>query len=140
MGNAVYTKKLIMDYLTQKGLNYRDDSDSSSQSLVLGWSLDNLNVQVHVILDDDGDSLQVGAMLPVKVPEGKLPAALMAVNEANRAYRWISFSLDLDDGTILGQVDAVVEPSTVGAETFELIMRTCNIVDDAYPKIMHAIY
>ena len=60
-------------------------------------------------------------------------------NSLNGEYRWVKFYID-GDGDIAVSMDAVVDIDTVGAECIQLVNRMVNIYDDAYPRLMRAIW
>ena len=46
--------------------------------------------------------------------------------------------MDEKDNTITVAEDAVTQLDSVGAETFELVLRMTRIIEDAYPELMRA--
>lgn len=140
MSSAEETKQLVISTFESKGLKYQDVSRGEMPVISVGMHLRSTNIDILIFFDQDGDSLHMSTMLPFVVPAEKLPAVLMAVNAANKSYRWIDYYVDMDDNTVMGEMDAVVDAATAGDETFELVMRMCSIVDDVFPILMRTIY
>ncbi len=61
------------------------------------------------------------------------------LNAENAKYRWIKFYVD-DDNDIRAEMDAVLDLDTAGDECFELMLRMCDIVDDAYVEIQKGFW
>ncbi|MBR3314094.1 MAG: YbjN domain-containing protein [Atopobiaceae bacterium] len=140
MATGAETKQIVLAYLDEQGIRYSDRSDERVQCVHFGWTTRVMSdIQLDLFFDDNGETIHLATMLPLMVPEDKLAMALVEVNRCNKQYRWIDFYLD-DDSTIMGEIDAVVEPSTAGAEILQLIQRTLGICDDAYPKFMRLIW
>ncbi len=140
MASAVETKQNVLAYLDTQGIKYTDESDSRLQRVNFGWNTKYIQgIKINIYFDDDGNSFHLSTMLPFMVPESKLAAMLVEVNRANKQYRWIDFYLD-DDRTVMGEIDAVIEPRTAGEEVLELLHRTLSICDDVYPSLMKLIY
>ncbi len=140
MGSAVESKRNVLAYLDTQDIKYTDESDSDVVRVTFGWNTKLIqDIKINLFFDDDGESIHLSTMLPFMVPESKLAAMLVEVNRANKQYRWIDFYLD-DDRTVMGEIDAVIEPRTAGEEVLELLYRTLSICDDVYPTLMKLIY
>lgn len=140
MASAMEMKNRVIQTLEAKGIRYNDDSDSSLQRLSFGWNTDNISgLRLAMYFDEDGDSIHLSTMLPLMIPGDKLPQALVEVNSWNKRLRWVDLYLD-DDRTIMGEMDAVIEPSTAGDEIVELLMRTLSICDDVYPTFARLVW
>lgn len=140
MVSAEAIKQQAKSFLEATGIKSMDLSDETHAVLSTAWRLDTMKLGVLVVFDSDGESLQVSSVLPMRVPKGKLLEALDAVNTINKTYRWTRFYVDPEDGRVMSQVDAVVNPDTVGPVVRELIIRTTNIADDAYPILIKELY
>lgn len=122
------------------GIKYDDLSDSQMQRISFGWNTKVISgIRITIFFDDDGDSIHLSTMLPLTIPEDKLAQALVEVNNWNKRLRWIDLYLD-DDRTIMGEMDAVIEPSTAGDEIIELVMRCLSICDDVFPTFARLVW
>ena len=125
-------------YLDGRGIKYREMNENNVR---ISYSGDNTNdISVNVIFDEDGDGLVALRCWSFgKVPEDKRSKMLETCNDLNNNYRWVKFSIDKDND-IAVSLDAVIDIQTVGEECFQLVMRTVNIYDEAYPILMHALW
>lgn len=73
------------------------------------------------------------------VPDEKLSDLYAECNALNAEYRWLKFYIDKDNDLMIGD-DAIVSAESAADECFELLIRRFNIIKEAKPKIMRAIY
>lgn len=140
MATPQQMKQLLIAKVESLGIKYDDLSDAQLQRISFGWNTKVISgIRVNVYFDEDGDSIHLSTMLPITIPEEKLAQALVEVNNWNKRLRWIDLYLD-DDRTIMGEMDAVIEPSTAGDEIVELLMRTLSICDDVYPTFARLVW
>lgn len=140
MASAEDIKRLFIKTLDGQDVKYDDVSDSDTQVVRVGWhtkAYDSLGI--YFFFDEDGTSAHIQATIPISIPEDRLPNMLMAINSANRSYRWIDFYLD-EDGDVTGEMDAVLDTATAGDELFELMIRFVDICNDVNPTFMRAIW
>ncbi len=91
-----------------------------------------------VFADDDGHYLSL-YMIYERISEDKFAEALVACNDLNRQYKWVSYYID-DDNDIVIKNNAILTPETAGEVAFELLVRMITIADEAKPTLMKAIY
>ena len=140
MATAMEMKQRLIAKADEMGIKYDDVSDSRMQRISFGWNTKVITgLRITVFFDDDGDSVHVSTMLPLSIPEAKLAQALVLVNNWNKRLRWIDLYLD-DDQTIMGEMDAVIEPATAGDEIIELILRMLSICDDVFPDFAKLVW
>lgn len=141
MSDMTAIKTIVTDYFKSRDIKFSyDDDPATGRAIAVPWSLCSLNLTPHVILDRDGTSLAVGAMLPMRVPAGKLLDAFDVVNAINSRYRWVCFYVDTSDNTIMMRADANVDPTTAGPIALNLVLRMTHIANDAYPRIVKALF
>lgn len=132
-------KKVTESFLNEckkQGLKILDQDSMFGKDIIsLRFGLDNTKLLVRVFFDDETTAAIRGYDY-VKVAEDKQAEALLCCNEMNKKMRWVKFVLD--DEEISVEDDAVIEENTAGAEILELIIRMCNIADEAYPVFMEA--
>lgn len=131
-------KRAYMQYMDSQGVKYLDKDEHVVR---VSYSGDNLNtIPVYVFFDQDGDGIvTLRCWDIVKIPEDKMAKALITCNEMNKRFRWVKFYVD-KDRDIMAEMDAVVDMQTVGAECVQLVKRTVNIIDDAYPEFMRVVW
>ena len=95
-------------------------------------------VRYFIDFDEDGHSVNISGMDIASFGD-KLAQGFVVANRLNHQYRWIKFIIH-DDGNIITQNDAVIEPGTAGKEIMELIARNMHILDNVYPEIMKEIW
>lgn len=89
--------------------------------------------------DPTGDTVNVKMFSICKVGEEKLMNMYVTLNEINYEYRWIKMYMD-NDNEVTASGDAIINPETAGEECFEILLRYLSILDDAYPRIMKALW
>ena len=131
LGNTPAHKilKLFASYMDLKGIRYdvREESDLITIDFTNGDHYD--RIRITFVADDDGESVAVRAFSLRQYSKRQLPDAYEFCNRMNYKYRWCRFYVDSDD-ELTAAIDAVITPATAGAECFELLARTDNIVDD----------
>lgn len=132
-------KERFVAFMDEQGIKYTDFDDRAVQ-LAFHSDVVPQGVRVVVIFDKENDNaVHFVSKGFVKVPESSLSAALLAVNEANAKFRWAKFYL-ADDSDIVAEDDAILDMNNVGQECASICFRISNIVDEAYPILMKAIY
>ena len=128
-------------YLKSNGYEYDETEDG--QALRLGvMGLDNMGqAEVVVIFDDDDESAALRIFnIGSPVPASKKPELYRVMSGLNNDFRWVKFSIDEDDDTIEAAIDAVLTPEGAGEIVFELVNNLLGITDEAYPRIMKALW
>ena len=131
-------KEACMAYLDAQGIKYQDRND---HVISVGYSCENIHsLDVYLFFDKDGDGLvQLSTWGFAKFSEKNYAKGLISCNEMNSQYRWVKFYLD-SDRDVFATIDARIDMQTVGEECYELIRRMVNIVDNAYPVFMKAVW
>lgn len=130
--------KMFMSYLESKDTRGTFLNDEESVIRV-GWNLNNCKLNIYFFFGSDGTDVHlIGDGFCKSGPE-KREAVLNAVNECNKHFRWMKFVLK-DEGDVEVEDDAVIQLDSCAEECFELMIRMCSIVDDAYPILMKAMW
>lgn len=131
-------KSLYMHYLDQNGVHY---TDAAEFRVTVSYKGDNINsIPIQVFFDKNGKQfVQLDCWNIAKFNEQKMAVGLVTCNALNAKYRWAKFYLD-SDMDVRCQADLVVEPNSVGEEIQEVLKRLVNIIDEAYPEIMKALW
>ncbi len=130
-------KQLYMDYMDENGIKYSDVDDFVVRVAYTG---DNLkSIPVHVFFDKTGDSVINMVCFEIANFKSNTAAGLIACNEMNSKYRWVKFYID-NDGDLFCSLDAYIDEDTCGEECRNLVGRIVNIVDEAYPVFMRALW
>ncbi len=126
-------------FLNAKGVKYDVSENESNTIVIASFQMKNTSIRVSCFMDNNNQNVALRCFDFIKVTEDKYANALLAVNQCNSKYRWVKFIID-DEMCINAQDDAVITPDTAGEETFELLARMLNIVDECYPIFMKAIW
>lgn len=137
MGACIENTKKFFD---GKGLHYEVLKDGKALRVGFGGLKNREAVKIIIIFDDSDRTVAIRAFDLCKIPADKVANLYETCSDLNKQFRWIKFYVDKSDNTINAANDAVVSPDTVGSEVYELVMRTCNIVDEAYPELMKAMW
>jgi len=74
-----------------------------------------------------------------KLPIDRQFEVLSALNELNREYRFVRFYTDQEDYVTV-QIDRIIAVNETADPVMEMIARILRIIDEAYPRIMKAIW
>lgn len=66
-------------------------------------------------------------------------AVLNLVNKLNKTYRFFSFYID-DDSSLTLEANAIVKENESAKEVVELMMLSCEVLDDCYPDIQRVMW
>lgn len=96
-------------------------------------------IELRFISTDDDNDVAIRILSFVRVPESKRGAVLEAINELQRRFRYVNFSVD-DDGDLHIGYDLPLHTENVGEVAMEMFIRMVKIADDAYPVLMRALW
>lgn len=126
----------VIEFFKAKNLNFIPSrSDEKVDILDFPWEGRSLKC---IFTGDDGEYLSLFYYLE-SAPEDKYADVLMVCNEMNAKYKWVKFYIDSDNDITL-QDDAILNVNNAGDETLELIVRMIDILNNAKPIFMRAIY
>ena len=132
-------KETFVAYMKEKDIKF-EDLDERAVRLRFHSDVVAQGVEVLVIFDKENHHgvhfLASGFCI---VPENKFAAVLMACNEANATYRWAKFYVN-EKMDVFVEDDAILDIANVGEECTEIAFRLTDIIDEAYPSLMKAIY
>ena len=131
-------KSPYLRYMDTKGIKYNDRGDNT---VMVKYTGDNLKtISILVLFDKDGDNLvQFACWEIARFNDDKYAAGMITCNSMNAKFRWVKFYID-EDKDIRAEMDAYVDLGTVGEECSHLVSRMVNIIDEAYPEFMKALY
>lgn len=135
------TTAALIRELERRQLKYDcEERESRSDVVSLKFTGENLPGSIiKVFLGESGMDLTVACFSLVKVPQPKRVEMLELLNEVMDNYRWLKLYLD-SDSEVTSQVDAIVDDRIAGIVGAELILRTVNILDNIYPRIMKIMW
>jgi len=112
----------------------------SSSAVKVSWNGEVAKDQtMYFISNDDDSDVHAENMAMAHVPAGKKDAVLSCLNGLNRRFRYAKFSLD-DYSDVRVEYDFPLESKNAGPIAKEVFLRFMNIIDDAYPEVMKAIW
>ncbi len=130
--------------MERKGIKYSYEgvrSNSNNEVVVIKYNCDNVDtITVTFFFNSDCEDASIRIFDLVKVPANKAVSILQTVNKINNTYRFAKFCLDTNDNTIQLEMDPVFRGNDVAEICVELLSRSVNIADEAYPEFMKAIY
>lgn len=135
------TTNAFIQALDQRGTKYTTRTMDNGKDLVKvvyrGENAD--SITVNLVFNADCEDVAVRSFSICKIPETKIPAIMLKLNDLNARFRWLKFYMD-SDNEITAEMDAVITPVTAGPVCVELMLRSVNIIDDAYPELMKALW
>ena len=137
MGLAIQMAKAFFE---SKNLRVNQTDDGKALRIGMGGMKNLQQTEVYVIFDDDDHSAAIRIFGFTQVAPEKYPVMYKVCSEMNKKFRWVKFYVNKDRNSINAEDDAKFEPETCGAEIFELVIRMLQIVDEAYPEFMKALW
>ena len=131
----------FMSECDRVGLKYRDSRDLEDGSSLVVCGVDGKNnARYNVLFLFDKDQHAVSVRIPglLQFEAEKEDEMRRLANEQNGVYRWLKFFTK--EGRVCVQADAIVSEETADRICVELLLRTMKIIDDVYPKYMHALW
>jgi hypothetical protein len=138
MGNAA--AKMFKSYMDAKEMKCKIVDDEEERVIKAAWTLENTDMEIIFTFGEDNHDVHMQGYNFLRVSENNFDKMLSAVNECNAKYRWVKFTLDQKHGQIIAEEDAVISLDTCAEDTFELMIRMTQIVDEAYPIFMKAMW
>ena len=127
--------ELFKKKLESKKMNFRSGTQDDTSVIDFPYSG---KVAKLLFSGDEGGYLSIYLVFE-SVPKDKTGAVLVACNELNAQYKWVTFYVDSDNDVVFHN-DAILTPETAADEAYELLVRMLKIMDDVKPVIMKAIY
>lgn len=131
-------KQLFIKYMEEKGIKYTDRDENH---VTVSYSGDNIkSIKFHVAFDKDGEGMvQIYAWDIGNFGGDKTAKGIEVCNELNAKYRWVKFYLDSDKDVCVS-TDSYICEANAGSVCLNLVRRMVNIVDEAYPSFMRALW
>ena len=135
------TTAAFLDLLNQSGIKYEfKERPGKSDWVNVRYSGDSIrSISIQLFFSDDCEDVAIRSFSICKVPANKKADMLNLLNALMDEYRWLRFYLD-EDNEVTAAIDAVITVATAAPIAKELMLRTLNIVDDVYPRIMKALW
>ena len=128
----------VKNYLDSKNMKYAVTNEGKTIRLGFGGLKNAGSLEILVYFDSDDQAIGVRCFSLLTISESLKPAMYKLCSQLNTKYRWTRFFVDESDNTLTVAIDAVTQLDSVGAETYELVMRMVHIIEDAYPTLMKA--
>lgn len=126
--------KEIENALTEREIQWRK---LNRNTVVITGKCGNIPlISMYFSFDDDNNSLHCSAMI-TKLNKNS-DVCLNLCNTLNNDFRWIKFHIH--DEEIWGSSDTYLDTTNCVDDFFEFFGRALSIMDDAYPKIMKAVW
>ena len=124
-------KQSYLDYMDSHGIRYIDHDRFHVEVRYSGSNL--RSIPVHIFFDKNGeDNVRLVCWKIARYTENQTEVACIMCNTMNKHFRWVKFYTD-DDGDVLCEMDAFVDPVWVGEECAKLVRKMVYFVDEAYP-------
>lgn len=136
---ASQAAKLFVSYMEAKNLKV-SVVDEEARLVKSSFSLDGTSVDIYIQFGEDECDAHFEGRNFINIPKDKEEVVYKICNVCNDNYRWVKFVLDEDSKAFCCRCDAVIQLDSCAAEVYEIMMRICSIIDNAYPKIMKALW
>lgn len=95
--------------------------------------------RIRFISRDNDNDVAVRVFGFVSVEPRKISKILPVINTLNNKYRFVKFVCD-DDGDVNVEYDFPISATRPEESATELVLRIANILDEAYPELMHVLW
>lgn len=130
----------IQKTFDEKNIKYRVNQVGDASVVEAGFSLDNgPNVVVRFISRDDDRDVAVRVFDLIKVKEEQREAVAKVINDLNKEFRYLKFVIH-DTGSVHVENDMYLRTENVGEIAAEIFVRYMQILKQAYPKLMKALW
>lgn len=130
----------IQKTFDEKNIKYRVNQVGDSSIVEAGFVLDNgPNVIVRFISRDDDNDVAVRVFDLVKVKEDQQETMIKVINDLNKEFRFLKFVIH-DTGSVHVENDLYLRTENVGEVAAEMFVRYMQILKQAYPKLMKALW
>lgn len=136
------TRQFINE-LDRREIRYtlNDPTESGKDRMIIRYRGEKMpSIAVQFFFDKDCESAALRVFDIVKASDDKLAEIYFIVNKLNAEYRWVKFVFDTNDNTIQGEMDVIFRSHDVGEICAEAMSRIVDICDEAYVKIMQALW
>lgn len=131
--------KMFISLLESKNMNYSIVNEEKAVIRV-GWNLEGTKLAIFFQFSENNSSVHIEGHEFVSFSKDKTERMYKICNECNKKYRWVKFTVDEEDNAAIVECDAVIQLDTCAEEVVELMLRMTNIVEDAYPQMMKALW
>lgn len=130
----------IQKTFDEKNIKYRVNQVGDSSIVEAGFVLDNgPNAIVRFISRDDDNDVAVRVFDLVKVKEDQQERMIKVINDLNKEFRFLKFVIH-DSGSVHVENDLYLHTENVGEVAAEMFVRYMQILKQAYPKLMKALW
>lgn len=131
----------IAEYFKSKEIKYTvQEVDTTSFVKVIFKTASISSFSVLLISTDENNDVALRVFDLVMVPPAKQQSVMNAINEVNNKFRYAKFVLNMKDSTVQMQMDIPMKTTDVGEIVMEMISRTLDIAEKAYPTLMQAVW
>ena len=134
------TQEIYRELQQVDGFKVFTDEHEKTSDVWLQFSVKNgSSYRIRFISKDDDNDVSVRVFGLVRVETEEKPRILAALNELNVKYRFVKFCCD-NDGDVNVEYDYPVNSISPAASAKEMVIRFTQIIDEAYPVLMRALW
>lgn len=134
------TQEIYRELQQVDGFKVFTDEHEKTSDVWLQFSVKNgSSYRIRFISKDDDNDVSVRVFGLVRVETEEKPRILAALNELNVKYRFVKFCCD-NDGDVNVEYDYPVNAVNPAASAKEMVIRFTQIIDEAYPVLMRALW
>lgn len=131
--------KMFTALLEEKEINYTF-VDEEESAVRVGWKLKATKISIYFKFSEDCTNVHFEGHEFLAIPEEHIEKMYKICNQINRDYRWVKFTVNEEVKEVVVEGDAVIQLDSCAQECLELMIRTTQIIDDAYPVFMKALW
>jgi len=132
--------RAIYETLSRTKLKVFTDEVGESSQVWLQFAIDNGGTyRIRFISSDEDNDVSIRVFSLISLKGDQRVRILPALNFINNKYRFVKFVCD-KDGDVNVEYDYPVQTINPAASAEEMVRRFVNIIDEAYPVLMKAMW
>lgn len=142
MNEEIDFQEIVEEVLNENDWVFTMQREKDETSFICPMGAKNIpKLEVMLIVDAEGDC-KIRNYLVRGISEEKFPRVLEIINDLNKKFRYITFSID-EDGDILAAYDFCIfspDKEVVDRQVGTMMYIASDIMDKCFPKIMKVLW
>ena len=130
--------KTVLALLDAKGINYTlYGLDEDGDELVIVPNTDDVGIKydLYCFFDQNEENCFIYVWNLMTYDDADFLPVLMACNQLNEDYRYVTFTADTSDNTVTVTIDLIFRDNDVDQIFWEGVLHVVNIIHSAYPTL-----
>ena len=129
----------IAALLKERGIKYELAENDKFSTAKVGINTKHCAVVFHFISTNDSGDFAMRIFGLLRASEEKRDALVRTCNALNRKFRFVKFIV-AEDGMVNVEFDLPAAVENPAQAALEILQRTLNILEEAYPELMRTMW